>query len=293
MTGPQQIIGSTISNPTGPGIYGHPSSVCTNDPTVVKTTVMNTRGMLARKLRGIQRIPPIAPERSDNGCSMGQIIKPPQNEFIPCSEKNWPNSTCIGPLTQNWVKKPTVPNGNQGDYIERIVKINGNSTSEHGCNSTKSFNGIIGVLKKAGFEAINMIPQGCNTSGKIPENELEILVQSDSIIPFNTLCERSNINIPLNLRNCSQFTPNRGIESFQQTKTVTKVGNFAKPGINTVDYGTYLSRQLKINKNLPQQLECNQPQPDPNLVVSCSKTPYNNYWNNNITPSLQYAPGAI
>ena len=41
-TGPQQMIGSSPSKPTGPGIYGHPAAVCTNDETVVKTTVINT-----------------------------------------------------------------------------------------------------------------------------------------------------------------------------------------------------------------------------------------------------------
>lgn len=298
MTGPTQIIGSSRANPTGPGIYGHPSSVGTNDPTVVKTTVMNTKGMLARKLRGIERIPPMAPVRAivpedchgnpnACGCGMGEVIAPAP-EYIPCSEKNWPNATCVGPLTQNWVKNPTVPNGNQSIYIERIVKINGNSRSKSGCNSTKSFNGIIGVLDMSGLEAISNIPQGCNTSGKLSQDVIDLLVNTKSIMPFDTLCNRSNREIPLHLRNCTQFTPNPGIESFQQTKTVTKVGTFSKPGINTVDYGTYINRRLKIINYLPPQLGCNKPQPDPNVIVSCSKTSYNNYWNNNITPNIQW-----
>ena len=45
---------------------------------------------------------------------------------------------------------------------------------------------------------------------------------------------------------------------------------------------------LKINNYLPPQLGCNKPQPDPNVIVSCSKTSYNNYWNNNITPNIQW-----
>ena len=35
MTGPSQMIPTSPSYPTGPGIYGHVASVCTNDPTVV------------------------------------------------------------------------------------------------------------------------------------------------------------------------------------------------------------------------------------------------------------------
>jgi hypothetical protein len=297
MTGPSQIIESSPTKPTGPGIYGRPSSVCTNDPTVVKTTVMNTKGMLAKKLRGIERIPPMAPLRAiipenckgnsnASGCTMGRIIGPAP-EYIPCSKKNWSNHTCVGPLTQNWVKNPIVPHRSQSIYIETIVKINGKSTGKSGCDSTKSFNGIIGILDFSGLEAIINIPQGCRTSGKISQDQLDILINNKSIIPFDTLCNRRNKLLPVYLRNCGKFTPISGIESFQQTKTVTKVGHFTKPGINTVDYGTYISRRLKINNYLPPQLPCNKPHPNPNLVISCIKTPYNNYWDNNITPNIQ------
>ena len=309
MTGSPQMIGPTPSNPTGPGIYGHPSSVCTNDPTVVKTTVMNTRGMLAKRLRGIERIPPMAPIRSimpENGscpsngepanscgCEMGGIIEPTNSINTQYWSKCDLNKFCTGPLSVNWVKPEIVPNGNQSTYIERIVKINGNSTSKHGCNSTKSFNGIIGVLDLSGLLAIQNVPQGCNTNGKLnlSEQELEALVTSHSIMPFHSLCRRANLDIPLHLRNCANRTPVRGMENWTATGRNIVTSNTAKPGITTVDYGTYISRRLKINNYIPPQLACNMPQPQPNLAVTCQKTPYNSYWNNNIPPSVQWPAG--
>jgi hypothetical protein len=309
MTGTPQMIASTPANPTGPGIYGHPSSVCANDPTVVKTTVMNTRGMLAKRLRGIERIPPIAPIRArmpENGscplngqdsnacgCEMGGIIEPAYSINTQYWSKCDLNKFCTGPLSVNWVKPDIVPNGNQSLYIERIVKINGKSSSKHACDSTKSFKGIIGVLDLSGLIAVQNIPQGCNTNGKLnlSEQELEILVKSHSIMPFHSLCRRANLEIPLHLRNCANRTPVRGMENWTATGRNIITSRTAKPGITTVDYGTYISRRLKINNYIPPQLACNMPQPQPNLAVTCRKTPYNSYWNNNIPPSVQWPAG--
>ena len=277
MTGHSQIIQNAPL-----GIYGHPSSVCTNDPTVVKTTVMNTKGMLAKRLRGIERIAPMAPERASDGCGMGEIINPPL-EYITCNGYG-----CVGPLTQNWVKNPTIPNGNQSEYIERIVKISGKSNCSDYLDYNKSFNGIVGVLDLSGLHAINSIPQGCSTSGSLSNYDIKSLVESKSIMPFNSLCYRMN-----NSDKCNQFTPNNGIETFQQSKTVDKVWHISKPGINTIDYGTYISRRLKIKNDLPSNKPCNIPQPNPNLAVSCTKTPYNNYWNNNEIPTYQQTRRAI
>lgn len=309
MTGSPQMIGPTSSNPTWPGLYGHPSSVCTNDPTVVKTTVMNTRGMLAKRLRGIERIPPMAPIRNimpENGscpsngepanscgCEMGGIIEPTNSINTQYWSKCDLNKFCTGPLSVNWVKSEIVPNGSQSTYIERIVKINGKSTSKYGCNSTKSFNGIIGVLDLSGLLAIQNVPQGCNTNSRLnlSEKQLEALVTSHSIVPFYNLCQRANLDIPLYLRNCANRTPVSGMQSWTATGRNIVTSRTAKPGITTIDYGTYISRRLKINNYIPPQLGCNMPQPQPNLAVTCSKTPYNSYWNNNIPPSVQWAPG--
>lgn len=309
MTGSPQMIVPTPSYLTGSVIYGHPSSVCTNDPTVVKTTVMNTRGMLAKRLRGIERIPPMAPIRHimpDNGscplnsepanscgCEMGGIIEPTNSVNTQYWSKCDLNKFCTGPLSVNWVKPEIVPNGNQSTYIENIVKINGNSTSKHGCNSTKSFNGIIGVLDLSGLLALQNVPQGCNTNSKLnlSEKKLEALVKSHSIMPFHSLCRRANLDIPLHLRNCANRTPVRGMENWTATGRNIVTSRTAKPGITTVDYGTYISKRLKINNYIPPQLACNTPQPQPNLAVTCRKTVFDSYWNNNIPPSVQWASG--
>lgn len=123
-TGPQQLIASSSSLPTGPGINGHPSSVCTNDPTVVKSSVINTRGMLSRRRNGLSRNPPSAPLRLDNGCSYGPILES-ATQLDDC-----PNRTC-NPI---WVKNPIIPNGNQGQYIETIVSMRGGISFQGGCN---------------------------------------------------------------------------------------------------------------------------------------------------------------
>ena len=297
MTGSPQLIASTPSNPTGPGLYGHPASVCTNDPTVVKTTVMNTRGMLARKLRGIERIPPMAPLRTQVncisqhpnscGCSMGDIIEEAQ-PYISCSDKQ---INCVGPLTQNWVKHPSIPNGNQGEYIHRIVRVGGRHRPHKGpcLHSTKSYNGIIGILDAEALEAIQTNSQGCSTNGRLPKNVVNELVKSNSIMPFTSLCERMNVNIPVEYRNCSNRTPVRGIESWR-TNYRSRRNTFpiTKPGINTVDYGTYLRRGLLVNNCLPSKGH-NMPRPNPDLNTKCGKN--TNTWNVNVTPEVGTVAG--
>lgn len=272
MTGPSQII-----NNEPLGIYGHSSSVCTNDPTVVKTTVMNTKGMLEKKLRGIKRIPPMAPEREQNGCSMGRIITP-AHDYVPCNRVD--GKTCVGPLTQNFVKKHPISNGDQGHYIEQIVKINGKK-SDLATNcileySNKSYNGIIGVVKASGFNVIKNYYKGCYTSGILPQNILKRLDKFNSIVPFTTNC---NKNI------CNQFKSQSGIE-FRQTKTISKSGNFSKPGVLTVDYSTYISKRL-MRKNMVNH-PVHGPLPDPSIRFTHHLDAKYNYITNlkhqNITP---------
>ena len=207
MTGTPQLISSTTSKPTGPGIYGHSSSVCTNDPTVVKTTVMNTKGRLSKKLNGIQRIAPVAPIRLKNttncsvpsecGCQYGDIVEPAYSidtQYWPCKDQE---INCIGPQATNWVKNPTVPNGNQGDYIKRVVQVNGRRNSKGICNSTKSYNGIIGVLDINGFNALINNSKGCSiNTHTIPSKEFEQLVEEQSILPMSNICSKINVNTP-------------------------------------------------------------------------------------------------
>jgi hypothetical protein len=116
-TGPTQQIATAPNSLTFPGINGHPSSVCTNDPTVVKSSVINTRGMLSRRTNGLSRNPPTAPVRQENGCSYGPIEQEAQ-PFPECPGKVCP------PI---WVKNPVLPNGNQGQYIN-VVALRGNSS---------------------------------------------------------------------------------------------------------------------------------------------------------------------
>ena len=123
-TGPSQLIPSSSSLPTGPGINGRPSSVCTNDPTVVKSSVINTKGMLSRRLNGLSRNPPSAPDRLNNQCSYGPIITP-ATQLDDC-----PDRTC-NPI---WVKQPIIPNGNQQEYIETFVSMRGGISYQGGCN---------------------------------------------------------------------------------------------------------------------------------------------------------------
>jgi hypothetical protein len=115
MTGPQQAIASKPGAVTYPGIHGHDSHCCTNDPEVVKPSVINTRGMLSRRLN----------------CLTGG------NEYVSCN--NCTNLAAGNPPygCYNWVKKPLY-SGDQGEYIEKVVKISGgNNNNNNMCNETK------------------------------------------------------------------------------------------------------------------------------------------------------------
>ena len=60
------MIGSKPGATTFPGIHGHPTSCCTNDENVVKPSVINTRGMLSRR---INCLPPQPEYRSCTSCT--------------------------------------------------------------------------------------------------------------------------------------------------------------------------------------------------------------------------------
>jgi hypothetical protein len=129
-TGPRQAIQNSVSDHTNPnGIQGHPSSCCTNDPTVVKPSVINTRGMLSRRRNCL---PPQHDYRSCTNCGQPELIN---------GTLKHPPSGCV-----NWVKEPLY-NGDQGLYISYGVRSNGLVVGDHTtmCNLTKSHNGIIGV----------------------------------------------------------------------------------------------------------------------------------------------------
>ena len=227
-TGPQQMIGSSPSKPTGPGIYGHPAAVCTNDETVVKTTVINTRGMLSRRLRGIKKQVPVAPirvalsqslncsEPSACGCGTGQIIVPAydvETQYFPECEKN-NTQQCTGPLSVNWVKANSNGNGavefSAGEYIrlkrqigtcfggEFIGVENYRRTQGYTWrNDGKSFLGIIGITAGEGMYWLQSVPQGRypSTFG-IPQKTIDLLSSpatdqnliGDSLMPETSTC---------------------------------------------------------------------------------------------------------
>ena len=96
-TGPTQMISSSLGNITNNyGISGYATSCCGNDENIVKPSVINTRGMLSRR---INCLPPQPEYRSCNGCNSG----------------NNPPSGCY-----NWVKKQLY-SGDQGEYIKNVV----------------------------------------------------------------------------------------------------------------------------------------------------------------------------
>lgn len=196
-TGPTQMISSSLGNITNNyGISGHATSCCRNDENIVKPSVINTRGMLSRR---INCLPPQPEYRSCNGCNSG----------------NNPPSGCY-----NWVKKQLY-SGDQGEYIKNVVRISGvtysNSidSSNNYCNITKSTNGILGLIDENGKYVLNF---------------------GDST-------------------NCGNSWDGKGKRpnhTFIGTKRITTKCNIAKPGILTVDYSTYIHKQLMQKKCLPQ-----------------------------------------
>ena len=146
---------------------------CTNNENIVKQSVMNTKGMLAKKLRGT----------------------PPLNSS--CKGNN-------GPLSVNWVKNSSTVDHTQGNYIRNNVAINGNKLDASGCNLFKSFNGIIGVLDQEGFNAINRLPQGCNPSSNLPASEMQRLIDNKSIMPNQSLCAHHQVKNNLTIDNLTR-----------------------------------------------------------------------------------------
>ena len=239
MSGPSQMIGSTVARPTGPGIHGHPSSVCTNDPLVVKTSVINTRGMLSRRAYGFSRAVPMAPYRDGRPeeCGLGVYIAPPE-EYDICGKDN--NKTCP-PI---WVKKSIVPNGDQGQYISRFVKVRGGAQHDSlgGCDSTKSWHGLIGYI-----DGLPIPNPSCNTSWGIGGwKPVEGLL----------FAQRGN---------------------FIGTRRKTSNCPVTKPGLLTVNYADYNSRRVLIKNALPSRGFC-APVPLPmfNVDAQCRvPNPYN------------------
>ena len=95
--GPTQMVQSTPGNITNNnGIAGHPESCCTNDLNIVKPSVINTRGMLSRKLKCL----------------------PAQPEFRNCTNCTSPESGCY-----NWVQpmnNATIQIHTQGQHISKV-----------------------------------------------------------------------------------------------------------------------------------------------------------------------------
>ena len=215
MRGPSQMIGSTPSRPTGPGIHGHSSSVCTNDPTVVKTSVINTRGMLSRRANGFSRAVPIAPSRGQSGCGLG-----------PVTEEALEYQECKKICPPIWVKTALVPNGDQSQYISRVVRVRGNTRTISVCDSNKSHNGIIGYVEGPDGGPIPLPKPSCDSGWGLTNG------QGTGWKPLEGLL----------------FSQDR---NFIGTRLITGRCNTTKPGITTIGYADYNSRRVLINNCLP------------------------------------------
>tara|TARA_B000000557_G_scaffold243081_1_gene223747 strand:+ start:103 stop:999 length:897 start_codon:yes stop_codon:yes gene_type:complete len=160
-------LSKSQDNPLPPG-----TSICSNDINIVKPTVMNTKGMLAKKLRGTPSI----------------------------------NSSCKGngPLSVNWVKNSSTADHTQGNYIRNNVAVNGNKLDVSGCNLFKSFNGIIGILDQEGLNAINKLPQGMYPSSNLSAAEMQILIDNKSIMPNQSLCAHHQVKNNLTIDNLTR-----------------------------------------------------------------------------------------
>jgi hypothetical protein len=271
--------------------HAYTTAVCNNDPTVLKTTVMNTRGMLSKRLKGIERVYSLAPTRQmlsneECGCSMGKILEPAP-QFKTCVVRSG-----VGPLSQNWVKHPVNPNGDQGIYIEKVIKLNRQSKCI--INAEKSYNGIVGILDITGYNTIQRLGQRYNVQKFLSKEQIDELVKNNSIVPFTNLGNKSSCYDIDNIT----FIP--CITKYKSTKKSCSKPNIniikiTKPGITTVDYGTYISKRLQERKFITPQFECNKPQPVPQKMFKCNtnsysqgwNNPYSKSWNNNITPNKQ------
>lgn len=274
--------------------HAYTTAICNNDPTVLKTTVMNTRGMLSKRLKGIERVYSLAPTREllsneECGCSMGKILQPAP-QFKNCIVRSG-----VGPLSQNWVKQPLNPNGDQGMYIEKVVKLNRKSNSSISCivNAEKSYNGIVGILDITGYNTIQRLGQRYNVQKFLSQEQIDELVDKNSIVPFTNLANKSSCYDIDNIT----FIP--CITKYKSTKKSCSkhinIIKITKPGITTIDYGTYISKRLQERKFITPEVECNKPQPVPQKMFKCNtnsyskgwNNAYSNSWNNNITPNKQ------
>jgi hypothetical protein len=273
------------------------TAVCNNDPTVLKTTVMNTRGMLSKRLKGIERVYSLAPTRQllDNeecGCSMGNIIaQAPQ--FKSCVGQR-----CVGPLSQNWVKHPVNPNGDQGMYIEKVIKLNRKSNSSNSSNSCivnaeKSYNGIVGILDITGYNTLQRLGKRYNVQKFLSQEQIDELVKNNSIVPFTNLANKSSCSDIDNINFIPCITKYKSTKK-SCSKTNISIIKITKPGITTVDYGTYISKRLQERKFITPDVECNKPQPVHQAMFKCNtrsfsqgSNAYSKSWNNNITASKQ------
>jgi hypothetical protein len=251
---------------------------------------MNTRGMLSKRLKGIERVYSLAPTRQllsneECGCSMGKILQqaPP---FKNCVVRSG-----VGPLSQNWVKQPINPNGDQGMYIEKILKLNRQSKCI--INAEKSYNGIVGILDITGYNTIQQLGQRYNVQKFLSQTQIDELVNKNSIVPFTNLANKSSCNDIDNITFIPCITKYKSTKkSCSKTINIIKI---SKPGITTVDYGTYISKRLQERKFITPEVECNKPQPVPQTMFKCntnsysqgSNNAYSKSWNNNITPNKQ------
>ena len=255
-TGPTQQIATAPNSLTFPGINGHPSSVCTNDPTVVKSSVINTRGMLSRRSNGLSRNPPTAPLRQQNGCSYGPILE----EAKPYPE--CPDKVCH-PI---WVKNPVLPNGNQGQYIN-VVALRGNSSQ------------FAGFCDIRGYD--------CETEG---------IISGLSIEEAQVKCKNLESNFCGKITTDWEALPKEypirrvlgsGRSRFRSCNVTKDVVNSHCNGnsLNVISQSEYVRRNLLINNCLPQSgLNNPIPRPFSNQNSEC-RLP--NDFNVNIPPNAQ------
>ena len=273
--------------------HAYTTAVCNNDPTVLKTTVMNTRGMLSKRLKGIERVYSLAPTRQmlnneECGCSMGQILEPAP-QFKTCVVRSG-----VGPLSQNWVKHPVNPNGDQGIYIEKVIKLNRQNSASCVINAEKSYNGIVGILDITGYNTIQRLGQRYNVQKFLSQEQIDELVKNNSIVPFTNVGNKSSCFDIDNITFIPCITKYKTTKK-SCSKTNINIIKITKPGITTVDYGTYINKRLQERKFITPQFECNRPQPVPQTMFKCNTRSYsqgwnNTYskgWNNNITPNKQ------
>ena len=200
MTGP--ISTSTAESYIADKIYttsrinGHASSCCTNDTAIVKPSVINTRGMLSRRLNCLT-----AGKEACTNCTSCEVGNPPYGCY-------------------NWVKKPLY-SGEQGQYIERVIRANFKGKNGIDCHETKyGPNGLFIDLScnKPICECIHksqfITCIVCGSEGSAPG--------SQEWAPGIWPCKRKNLL------------------------------TMAKPGIRTVDYGTYMHKGLMKKHCLPQ-----------------------------------------